>query len=100
MYRQFDERGSSHGYAERRERLLAALDRVRRPRDLASLPPNDLASSPVGTELVELGAFHADVTGAGPAVYGLYLHEREARAAARRIRRRGRVWVAVPCWYG
>ncbi len=100
VYRAFDEREAARGHDERRPRLLAALDGVRRPRDLAALPPNDLASSPVSSELLELGAFRADVTGAGPAVYGLFLHERDARAASRRIRRRGRTWVTVPCWYG
>jgi len=100
VYQAFDERAAARGHDERRRRLLAALDGVRRPRDLAALPPNDLASSPVSSELLELGAFRADVSGAGPAVYGLFLHERDARAAKRRIRRRGRTWVTVPCWYG
>ena len=31
-------------------------------------------------ELRALGAFRADVTGAGPAVYGLFLHGDKARA--------------------
>jgi 4-diphosphocytidyl-2-C-methyl-D-erythritol kinase len=100
VYREFDGRGAGSGHDERRARLLEALDRVRRPRDLAALPPNDLGSSPLSAELLDLGAFRADVTGAGPAVYGLFLHERDARAAARRIRRRGRAWLTVPCWYG
>ena len=73
---------------------------MRRARDLAALPANDLASSPVAAELLDQGAFRADVTGAGPAVYGLFVHERAARAAARALRREGRTWVTVPCWYG
>jgi len=100
VYQAFDAREAGRGHDERRRRLLAALDGVRRPRDLAALPPNDLAGSPLSSELLELGAFRADVSGAGPAVYGLFLHERDARAAERRIRRRGRTWVTVPCWYG
>jgi 4-diphosphocytidyl-2-C-methyl-D-erythritol kinase len=100
VYREFDARGGERGHDERRARLLEVLDRVRRPRDLTALPPNDLASSPVSAQLLDLGAFRADVTGAGPAVYGLFLHEHDARAAARRTRNRGRAWVTVPCWYG
>ena len=53
-------------------RWLDALARVRRPRDLAALPPNDLACSPLADELRRLGAFRADVSGAGPTVYGLF----------------------------
>jgi hypothetical protein len=49
-----------------------------RTADLASLPPNDLARSPHSSRLRELGAFRADVSGAGPAVYGLF----RARGAA------------------
>jgi hypothetical protein len=48
----------------------------------------------------ELGAFRADVTGAGPAVYGLFLHRRHAEAAARALRPAGRTWVTVPAWNG
>jgi 4-diphosphocytidyl-2-C-methyl-D-erythritol kinase len=99
-YAAFDERTGPDGYAERRAALLDALGDVRRPRDLAELPPNDLASSPLAAELRRHGAFRADVTGAGPAVYGLFLHGVAARAAGRRIARRGRVWLTAPAWYG
>ena len=99
VYDAFDARGGPDRFDERREALLEALARVRRPRDLAALPPNDLASSPLAEELVALGAFRADVTGAGPAVYGLFHHRRPADAAARRLRPAGRVWVTVPAWY-
>ena len=95
----FDARGGEGGYDERRSSLLAALDRVRRPRDLAALPSNDLASSPLAAELLELGAFRADVTGAGPTVYGLFLHEEPARAAQRRMSEKGRTWLTAPAWY-
>ena len=70
VYRHFDERDGSQGWEERRAALARALAEVRRPRDLAGLPANDLASSPLATELLRLGAFRADVSGAGPAVYG------------------------------
>lgn len=99
VYDAFEARGGPHGFDERRAALQEALARVRRPRDLADLPPNDLASSPLAAELVALGAFRADVTGAGPAVYGLFHHHRAADAAARRLRPAGRVWVTVPAWY-
>jgi len=88
------------GFAERREALLSALSDVCHAADLAALPPNDLASSPVADELRAAGAFRADVSGAGPAVYGLFLEEEKAASASRRIRRLGRVWITAPAWYG
>ena len=87
------------GFDERRTRLLELLGSLRRPRDLARLPPNDLASSPLAAELTGLGAFRADVTGAGPAVYGLFQSRESAEAARSRIRSRGRAWLTVPAWY-
>ena len=68
-----------------RTRCSTRSTRVRRPRDLAALPPNDLASSPLADELRALGAFRADVSGAGPAVYGLF-HHRARRARPRSAR--------------
>jgi 4-diphosphocytidyl-2-C-methyl-D-erythritol kinase len=99
VYAAFDARAGEQGYEERCARLLSALGGVRRPRDLAALPPNDLASSPLANELIQLGAFRADVTGAGPGVYGLFLHGDQARAAQRRISPKGRTWVTAPAWY-
>jgi 4-diphosphocytidyl-2-C-methyl-D-erythritol kinase len=100
VYEAFDDRAGPLGYAERREELLAGLRRVRRPRDLAALPPNDLARSPLAERLRALGAFRADVTGAGPAVYGLFHHEATAAAARRAMTAEGRAWITVPAWYG
>jgi len=100
VYEDFDRRGGADGFDERRSALLDALERVRRPRDLAALPPNDLASSPLADELREFGAFRADVSGAGPTVYGLFHHGAHAAAARRRLRSRGRTWLTVPAWYG
>ena len=100
VYRRFDERGGDAGFAQRRETLTAALGQVRTAADLSLLPRNDLASSPQVAELEALGAFRADVSGAGPAVYGLFLERDDARAAARRLRPAGRVWLTAPCWYG
>jgi len=99
VFAAFDARGGDVGYEQRREALLAALESVRRPRDLAALPTNDLGASPLADELRTLGAFRADVTGAGPAVYGLFLHGQQARAAQRRMSARGRTWLTAPAWY-
>jgi 4-diphosphocytidyl-2-C-methyl-D-erythritol kinase len=99
VYARFDARGGERGYEKRRASLLDALARVERPRDLAALPPNDLASSSLSDELMALGAFRADVTGAGPTVYGLFLHGDQARAAQKQIVRRGRTWLTAPAWY-
>jgi 4-diphosphocytidyl-2-C-methyl-D-erythritol kinase len=100
VYEAFDARGGQQGFASRRAALLEALDRVRRSRDLAGLPRNDLVSSPLADELGELGAFRADVTGAGPAFYGLFSAEHDARAAEQALRARGRTWICLPAWYG
>ncbi len=99
VYAAFDARGGESGYKERRATLLSGLKGVDRSRDLAALPPNDLASSPLARELVALGAFRADVSGAGPIVYGLFLHGNSARAARRRISPEGRTWLTTPAWY-
>ena len=100
VYEAFDGRAGAEGFAERSKALEAALTTIRRPRDLAVLPQNDLASSPLADELHGLGAFRGDVTGAGPAVYGLFDHQAKARAAARSLSRRGRAWICAPAWYG
>jgi 4-diphosphocytidyl-2-C-methyl-D-erythritol kinase len=100
VYDEFDRRGGGANFQERREQLLEELKAVRRPSDLARLPRNDLASSPFASELEGLGAFRADVTGAGPALYGLFTHRAQAAEAGRLLRRRGRVWLTIPAWYG
>jgi 4-diphosphocytidyl-2-C-methyl-D-erythritol kinase len=100
VYAAFDERRGAEGWDARRTALLDALERVKRPRDLAALPANDLASSPLAEELIALGAFRADVSGAGPTVYGLFHHEARAKAAKRALRRVGETWLTAPAWYG
>jgi len=100
VYAAFDRRDGAAGWDDRRAAFLAALDGVRRPRDLAALPPNDLASSPLADELRALGAFRADVSGAGPAVYGLFHHEAAATEAKQALKRAGRLWLTAPAWYG
>ena len=100
VYAAFDARRGPAGWAERRQLLLDALERVERPRDFAGLPPNDLASSPLAEQMLAAGAFRADVSGAGPALYGLFHQRRDVDAARRKLRRLGRAWVAAPAWYG
>jgi 4-diphosphocytidyl-2-C-methyl-D-erythritol kinase len=94
VYAEFDRRGGEAGYEERRAALHAALVLG----DFGALPPNDLAASPVADELRELGALRADVTGAGPAVYGLFAEEAEAVAAVASLEGTGEAWVTAPGW--
>ncbi|HEY8703862.1 MAG TPA: hypothetical protein VIL98_03845 [Gaiellaceae bacterium] len=100
VYAAFDERDGARGWEERRDALLEKLARVRRPRDLAVLPRNDLARSSLTDELLALGAFRADVSGAGPIVYGLFHHRSAAEAAKRAMKRPGGTWITPPAWYG
>jgi 4-diphosphocytidyl-2-C-methyl-D-erythritol kinase len=100
VYAAFDARKDVAGFAERRQALLDGLAAVKRPRDFAALPPNDLGSSSLAEELRAAGAFRADVSGAGPALYGLFHHRRDADAARRALAGRARTWLAAPAWYG
>jgi 4-diphosphocytidyl-2-C-methyl-D-erythritol kinase len=100
VYAAFDERDGATGWEERRDALHDALARVRRPRDLAALPPNDLARSSLTDDLLGLGAFRADVSGAGPTVYGLFHHKTAAEAAKRALKRPDGIWITPPAWYG
>jgi 4-diphosphocytidyl-2-C-methyl-D-erythritol kinase len=100
VYAAFDSRGGEAGYEERVTALHAALNGVRRPRDLAALPANDLASSPLAAELHAHGAFRADVSGAGPTLYGLFNRTADAKRASRALGHLGRTWITVPAWYG
>jgi 4-diphosphocytidyl-2-C-methyl-D-erythritol kinase len=99
VYASFDARGGDGGFDERRRALHDGIARIHRASDLAALPPNDLASSPLADELHALGAFRADVSGAGPVAYGLFLHGERARAAQRQLSPRGRTWLTAPAWY-
>lgn len=81
VYASFDAREGWRGFEGRAEALRAALAQAARPSDLAALPPNDLASSELADELRARGAFRADVTGAGPVVYGLFERARDADRA-------------------
>ena len=81
-------------FDERRAQLTAAVE----ARDLAALPPNDLASSPLAQELRAAGAFRADVSGAGPTVYGLFGDEEQAAAARELFADRCTTWLTAPAW--
>ena len=100
VYSAFDERDGGKGYRNRRAALKRALREVKRAQDLAKLPPNDLSQSALADELLAAGAFRADVTGAGPVVYGLFQHLDRARAARVTLKPRGRIWLTAPAWYG
>jgi 4-diphosphocytidyl-2-C-methyl-D-erythritol kinase len=96
VYEAFDARGGEAGFDERRAKLHTALAGVRTETDLAALPRNDLASSPLAAELERLGAFRADVTGAGPVAYGLFLDTDDAVGASSALADRGQTWVTRP----
>lgn len=98
IYRAFDERDGAQGYAERCERLAQALDSLAGLNGLAAFPANDLCSSPLSDALRALGAVRADVTGAGPVVYGLFADSDSADAAAVELKRHARTWIARPRW--
>jgi 4-diphosphocytidyl-2-C-methyl-D-erythritol kinase len=98
VYRAFDERRGERGFAERRATLLAAIESPRQATDLALLPPNDLAESPLAARLLELGAFRADVSGAGPIVYALFARRETAEQAAEAMAAHGEVWLTEPSW--
>ena len=96
VYGAFDARDGANGFPERRDALLEALATVRRPDDLAGLPPNDLAASLLSERLRDAGAFRADVSGAGPCVYGLFVDRQRADAAAGALHSEGPTRVVSP----
>jgi 4-diphosphocytidyl-2-C-methyl-D-erythritol kinase len=96
VYGEFEARDGATGYPERAAELRRSLAAVETARDLAELPPNDLASSPIASDLLLAGAFRADVSGAGPAVYGLFESEADAFEAATALAPAGRTIVTRP----
>ena len=94
VYEAFDARDGAEGFEQRRAELARALVLG----DLAAMPPNDLARSPLARELIDQGAFRADVTGAGPAVYGLFAEESLAVAASAALATRGETWMTTSGW--
>lgn len=98
VYRDFDFRGGEGGFEARRAALLETVERISGLDDLARLPKNDLASSPIAAQLERLGARRADVSGAGPAVYGLFDSRDAALIAARELGDSGTTILTAPAW--
>jgi 4-diphosphocytidyl-2-C-methyl-D-erythritol kinase len=96
VYAEFHACRGADGFGERAAAFASALASVRTARDLATLPRNDLASSPVASDLENAGAFRADVTGAGPTVYGLFEDHDAAVRAAASLSSAGRTLVTRP----
>jgi 4-diphosphocytidyl-2-C-methyl-D-erythritol kinase len=96
VYAAFDARGGAEGFEERCAALGVALAAIREAEDLAALPTNDLATSQLADRLRDAGALRADVSGAGPCVYGLFADPGRARGAARELRSAGQTWVTTP----
>jgi 4-diphosphocytidyl-2-C-methyl-D-erythritol kinase len=85
VYAAFDARSGAEGFAGRAASFRAMLASVASTSDLATLPPNDLSSSTLADELLDAGAFRADVSGAGPTVYGLFERVDDAHRAAKTL---------------
>jgi 4-diphosphocytidyl-2-C-methyl-D-erythritol kinase len=96
VYAAFDARRGPDGFEERADAVRRTVRRIEGAIDLAALPRNDLASSPLAAELERAGAFRADVSGAGPTVYGLYQNAQEAARAAATFSARGQTFVTRP----
>jgi 4-diphosphocytidyl-2-C-methyl-D-erythritol kinase len=93
VYAEFDAGDPAAGFERRVDELRRSLGTIRTSRDLAELPTNDLVSSPLASELAEAGAFRADVTGAGPTVYGLFDDLAAAERARESLERQA--WTAL-----
>jgi 4-diphosphocytidyl-2-C-methyl-D-erythritol kinase len=96
VYAEFDARRGEDGFTDRAAALAGALLAACAAPDLAALPRNDLASSPLTAELEAAGAFRADVSGAGPTVYGLFEEHDAAVQAADALSKAGRTLVTRP----
>jgi 4-diphosphocytidyl-2-C-methyl-D-erythritol kinase len=95
IYGRFD---SEAGFDERRRSVLEVAA-AGSEADLASLPANDLVTSPHSNALRALGAFRADVSGAGPTLSGLFDTRAGAERAAAEVSALGETWVVAPAWY-
>ena len=96
VYERYDGLRRAEGFAGRRVAIELALA----DGNLGALPPNDLCfavgGAPLAEELLDAGAFRADLTGAGPAVYGIFAERATAERAAGSLAGRADVWVAQP----
>ena len=81
-------------------RTARSARRIQRPTDLAALPQNDLASSPLADEL--RAPERSAQTSVAPVRRSTVssFDERDAAAAARSVSASGRVWITAPAWYG
>lgn len=95
VYSAFDARRGADRFEERRASLAAVVAAISRVEDFARLPANDLASSPLAERLRRAGAIRADVSGAGPCVYGVFADPLLAGEAGRELERFGRTWVVA-----
>lgn len=96
VYDAFDERGGADDFPERAAAFHRAVESIAEARDLDRLPANDLGSSAISRELAAAGAFRADVSGAGPVVYGLFDQAGDAVEAASGLAHAGRTIVTRP----
>lgn len=96
VYDAFDARGGGADFGVRSRGFRQAAATISRPSDLGSLALNDLARRPLADRLISHGAFRADVSGAGPTVYGLFERKRDADAAADALGDAGRTIVTAP----
>jgi 4-diphosphocytidyl-2-C-methyl-D-erythritol kinase len=96
VYKRFDARRGEIGYERRQAALLNRARRAQTVAELAALPRNDLVSSQLSARLEALGALRADVSGAGPIVYGLFAERAMAAAARLAVRDIGESWLAAP----
>jgi 4-diphosphocytidyl-2C-methyl-D-erythritol kinase len=48
--------------------------------------------------MCELGAFRGQVSGAGPAVYGLFAERATAERAIAALEPHGETWLSTPAW--
>jgi 4-diphosphocytidyl-2-C-methyl-D-erythritol kinase len=98
VYAAFDERDGAAGFAARANALRSACRQLDAPRQLAQLPPNDLSTSKHAADLLAAGAFRADVSGAGPIVYGLFDDQGAAARGRDAVQGLGQTWIANPAW--
>lgn len=94
IYLQFD---GGQGFDERRARVIEIVA-AGNGADLSALPANDLARSPLAPQLRGLGAFRADVSGAGPVVYALFREQAAAEEAKTAVEPLGETWLTAPAW--
>ena len=98
--RGFDERDGAVGFEERRARCSQALAARPTPQDLATFPPNDLASSPLRRGSQRLGAFRADVDRRGPGGIRALPHRATLGTRHARCGAAGPRPFHGACWYG